>query len=47
MLTRIRSRQHRAPLPRISGLGAGERRALEGEMVDRSIRYAREQLALV
>jgi sugar phosphate isomerase/epimerase len=47
MLTRIRGRQNRAPLPRITGLDANQRRALEDEMVDRSIRYAREQLGLV
>ena len=47
MLTRIRGHRRRAQLPRISGLDGGERRALEGEMVDRSIRYAREHLGLV
>ena len=47
MLTRIRGHQRRAPLPRIAGLDADERRALEGEMVERSIRYAREHLGLV
>jgi sugar phosphate isomerase/epimerase len=47
MLRRIRGRQGRAPLPRIAGLDAERRRALEDEMVDRSIRYAREQLGMV
>jgi sugar phosphate isomerase/epimerase len=47
MLTRIRGRQNRVPLPRIAGLDPDQRRALEDEMVDRSIRYAREQLGLV
>jgi sugar phosphate isomerase/epimerase len=46
MLTRIRGRQNRGPLPRIAGLDPDQRRALEDEMVDRSIRYAREQLGL-
>ena len=46
MLKRIRGHQRRAPLPRIAGLDQDERRALEGEMVDRSIRYAREHLGL-
>jgi sugar phosphate isomerase/epimerase len=46
MLTRIRGRQNRAPLPRIAGLDPDQRRALEDEMVDRSIRYAREVLGL-
>jgi len=45
-LTRIRSASSRAPLPRITGLGPDQRRALENEMVDRSIRYAREHLGL-
>ena len=47
MLTRIRGRQNRAPLPRIAGLDPDQRRALENEMVERSIRYAREELGLV
>jgi sugar phosphate isomerase/epimerase len=46
MLTRIRGRQNRAPLPRTAGLDPGQRRALEDEMVDRSIRYAGEHLGL-
>ena len=46
-LTRIRAGGRRAPLPRISGLTPEQRYALEREMVDRSIRYARETLGLV
>jgi len=46
MLTRIRGRQNATPLPRIAGLDADQRRSLENEMVDRSIRYARERLGL-
>ena len=46
MLTRIRGWKNRTPLPRITGLDAAQRRALEDEMVDRSIRYAREVLGL-
>ena len=46
MLTRIRGRQNGTPLPRIAGLDADQRRSLEDEMVDRSIRYARERLGL-
>jgi len=46
MLTRIRGRQNATPLPRIAGLDADQRRSLEDEMVDRSIRYARERLGL-
>ena len=46
-LTRIRAGGRRAPLPRIGGLTPEQRYALEREMVDRSIRYARETLGLV
>ena len=47
MLTRIRGRNNPAPLPRISGLTADERLALEHELVDRSIRYASDSLGLI
>ena len=47
MLTRIRGHRNPSPLPRIAGLDPDQRRALEDEMVNRSIRYAREHLALV
>ena len=46
MLTRIRAHGARPPLPRIAGLDPEARRALEDEMVDRSIRYAAEHLGL-
>ena len=46
MLTQIRARKTVRPLPRISGLTAEERLALEHEMVDRSIRYAAAELGL-
>ena len=46
MLARIRGQGPRPPLPRITGLDPGQRRALEDAMVDRSIRYAREHLGL-
>ena len=45
-LTRIRSSRRTAPLPRISGLDPDQRLALEHELVDRSITYAREHLGL-
>ena len=45
-LTRIRSSRRTAPLPRISGLDPDQRLALEHELVDRSIDYARGQLGL-
>ena len=45
-LTRIRSSRRTAPLPRISGLDPDQRLALEHELVDRSINYAREHLGL-
>jgi hypothetical protein len=46
MLTRIRSRQKQAPLPRITGLTSEQRRALEDDLVNRSIEYARDRLGL-
>ena len=46
MLSWIRANRPRAPLPRIGGLTPGERAALERELVDRSIAYAREHLGL-
>ena len=46
MLTRIRQYGRRAPLPRITGLDPEARRALENEMVERSIGFAREKLGL-
>ena len=46
MLTRIRTHQPRAPLPRITGLDPQQRRALEDDLVNRSIDYARERLGL-
>jgi sugar phosphate isomerase/epimerase len=45
-LARIRATSRGQPLPRISGLDPEQRLALEHELVDRSIRYAREQLGL-
>jgi sugar phosphate isomerase/epimerase len=46
-LARIRaSSKTQGPLPRISGLDPDQRLALEHELVDRSIRYAREHLGL-
>jgi 3-oxoisoapionate decarboxylase len=45
-LTRIRSSRRAAPLPRVSGLDPDQRLALEHELVDRSIKYAREHLGL-
>jgi sugar phosphate isomerase/epimerase len=47
MLTRIRRWSNPAPLPRIAGLDPAARLALEHELVDRSIRYAAEQLGLI
>ena len=46
-LSWIRSRDTKMELPRISGLSPEQRLALEHECVDRSIRYASEQLGLV
>ncbi|MGH9310102.1 MAG: sugar phosphate isomerase/epimerase, partial [Vicinamibacterales bacterium] len=45
-LSRIRDGGTRASLPRITGLTAAERLALEHECVERSIVYARESLGL-
>jgi len=45
-LSRIRARTVRTSFPRITGLNPDQRLALEHECVDRSIRYAREQLGL-
>jgi hypothetical protein len=46
LLSLIRGRDRR-PLPHISGLDETERRALEHELVERSIAYARGTLGLV
>ena len=46
-LRQIRANKPRAPLPRITGLSPEERAALEMELVDRSIVYARDELGLV
>jgi sugar phosphate isomerase/epimerase len=46
-LRQIRANKPRAPLPRITGLSPEERAALEMELVDRSIVYARDHLELV
>jgi sugar phosphate isomerase/epimerase len=46
MLSRVRANRPRTPLPRITGLTAEARLALEMELVDRSIVYAREHLGL-
>ncbi|HET7218189.1 MAG TPA: sugar phosphate isomerase/epimerase [Vicinamibacterales bacterium] len=45
-LARVRANKPRAPLPRITGLTAAERAALERTLVDRSIDYARDHLGL-
>jgi len=45
-LARVRAYTPRFPLPRISGLSPEARYALEVELVDRSIAYAREHLGL-
>ena len=45
-LTRVRANPPRAPLPTISGLSEQHRYALELELVNRSIEYARKHLAL-
>jgi sugar phosphate isomerase/epimerase len=45
-LSGIRTSTPRAPLPRIAGLTTGQRHALEIEMVNRSIEYARQHLGL-
>jgi sugar phosphate isomerase/epimerase len=46
-LSMVRTNKPRAPLPHITGLTPEARLKLEFDMVDRSITYAREQLALV
>ncbi len=46
LLTSIRAHKPRSPLPRISGLTPEERYALELELVERSILYARHHLGL-
>ena len=46
-LARIRSSPKDKPLPRITGLDPDQRLALEHELVDRSICYARDRLGLV
>jgi sugar phosphate isomerase/epimerase len=46
-LRRVRASVPRSPLPRITGLTPEARLALETELVDRSIVYARDQLGLV
>jgi hypothetical protein len=45
-LTRIRASKPRSPLPRIGGLTDGQRYALEVDLVNRSIDYARTNLGL-
>ena len=47
LLARVRAHRPAAPLPRISGLSPDERYALELELVDRSIVYAKDQLGPV
>jgi sugar phosphate isomerase/epimerase len=46
-LANIRAHPPKAPLPRITGLTPDERLALEMELVERSIVYARDRLGLV
>jgi 3-oxoisoapionate decarboxylase len=46
-LSRVRANRRRSPLPRITGLAPEDRLALEMELVDRSIVYARDHLGLV
>jgi hypothetical protein len=46
MLSRIRASPPRRPLPRIAGLTTDQRYALERELVERSIVYARDHLGL-
>jgi 3-oxoisoapionate decarboxylase len=46
-LARIRANRPQSPLPRITGLSPEQRLALEMELVDRSIVYARDHLGLV
>jgi 3-oxoisoapionate decarboxylase len=45
-LSSIRANKPRSPLPRITGLSNDERFALEKQLVDRSIEYARDVLGL-
>jgi 3-oxoisoapionate decarboxylase len=45
-LSMVRANKPRKPLPHITGLTEEARLALEYELVDRSIKYAREQLGL-
>ena len=45
-LTQVRTNRPRAPLPRITGLSDEQRYALELELVNRSIEYARAHLDL-
>jgi hypothetical protein len=47
MLARVRANKPTSPLPRISGLAPEGRLALEMELVERSIVYARDHLGLV
>jgi sugar phosphate isomerase/epimerase len=47
LLSNIRAHKPRSPLPRITGLTPDERYALELELVDRSIVYARDHLGLI
>jgi hypothetical protein len=45
-LSLARANRPKSPLPRISGLSPDARAALERELVDRSIVYARDHLGL-
>jgi len=45
-LTRMRGHKPASPLPQITGLTDEQRYALEVELVNRSIAYAREHLGL-
>lgn len=45
-LTRVRAYKPKSPLPRISGLSPDQRYALERDLVNRSIDYARDHLGL-
>jgi sugar phosphate isomerase/epimerase len=47
MLAWVRAHRPRAPLPRIRGLSSEQRYALEMDLVDRSVVYARDHLGLV
>jgi hypothetical protein len=46
-LSMVRANKPREPLPHITGLTDEQRLKLEFELVDRSIKYAREELGLV